>query len=79
MLTAYQLIYPFVVFSSLGLVLLKLVPYAFEGRDVDLDLVAEFVNEAKQVEHFCYDIAPVALVFVVFDGSYDDLIDVLFC
>ena len=67
LLTTDQLIYPFVVFSPLGLVLLQFVPNALEGGDVDLDLVAEFVNESEQVEHLCDYIAPVHPIFVVLD------------
>lgn len=47
LLTTNQLIYPFVVLSSLGLVLLQLVPNALECRDVDLDLITKFVNESE--------------------------------
>ena len=76
---ADQLVHPFVVLSPFSLILLQLVPDALEGRDVDLDLVAELVNEAEQVEHFSHYAVPVCFVLVVLDGGDDHLIDVLLC
>lgn len=76
---ADQIIDPFVVPPSLFIVSFHLLPNALEGSNLNLDFVAEFINESKKTQNFSHNAGLVGMAFIVAKGLDHDFIDILFC